>query len=112
MMATLAEMLRGYATKIANLPTEATRFLAGPTSFTDAVTGKMAMPEQRGFAEGFFGLPQKENQTILDPNNIKYMEGYDIGEPFGYAAIASPFVAAGANTVSYTHLTLPTNREV
>ena len=100
MMATLAEMLRGYATKIANLPTEATRFLAGPTSFTDAVTGKMAMPEQRGFAEGFFGLPQKENQTILDPNNIKYMEGYDIGEPFGYAAIASPFVAAGANKLS------------
>jgi hypothetical protein len=51
MMATLAEMLRGYADKIANLPTEATRFLAGPTSFLDTVTGKMNMPEQRGFAE-------------------------------------------------------------
>jgi hypothetical protein len=99
-MATLAEMLRGYADKIANLPTEATRFLAGPTSFLDATTGKMNMPEQRGFAEGFFGLQKPENQSVLDPRNNQYTEGYDTGEPFGYAAIASPFVAAGANKLS------------
>jgi hypothetical protein len=100
MMATLAEMLRGYADKIANLPTEATRFLAGPTSFLDTVTGKMNMPEQRGFAEGFFGLEKPQNQSVLDPKNNQYTEGYDTGEPFGYAAIASPFVAAGANKLS------------
>jgi hypothetical protein len=99
-MATLAEMLRGYADKIANLPTEATRFLAGPTSFLDATTGKMNMPEQRGFAEGFFGLEKPQNQSVLDPRNNQYTEGYDTGEPFGYAAIASPFVAAGANKLS------------
>jgi hypothetical protein len=99
-MATLSEMLRGYADKIANLPTEATRFLAGPTSFLDATTGKMNMPEQRGFAEGFFGLQKPENQSVLDPRNNQYTEGYDTGEPFGYAAIASPFVAAGANKLS------------
>jgi hypothetical protein len=99
-MATLSEMLRGYADKIANLPTEATRFLAGPTSFLDATTGKMNMPEERGFAEGFFGLQKPENQSVLDPRNNQYTEGYDTGEPFGYAAIASPFVAAGANKLS------------
>ena len=99
-MATLAEMLRGYADKITNLPTEATRFLAGPTSFLDATTGKMVMPEQRGFAEGFFGLQKPENLSVLDPRNNQYNEGYDIGEPFGYAAVASPFVAAGANKLS------------
>jgi hypothetical protein len=100
MMATLAEMLRGYADKIANLPTEATRFLAGPTSFLDATTGKMNMPEERGFAEGFFGLQKPENLSVLDTRNNQYNEGYDIGEPFGYAAVASPFVAAGANKLS------------
>jgi hypothetical protein len=100
MMATLAEMLRGYADKITNLPTEATRFLAGPTSFLDATTGKMNMPEERGFAEGFFGLQKPENLSVLDPRNNQYNEGYDIGEPFGYAAVASPFVAAGANKLS------------
>lgn len=99
-MATLAEMLRGYADKIANLPTEATKFLAGPTSFLDTVTGKMNMPEEKGFSQGFFGVEPDKNLTVLDPNNIKYMEGYDIGEPFGYAAVASPFVAAGANKLS------------
>jgi hypothetical protein len=99
-MATLAEMLRGYADKIANLPTETTRFLAGPTSFLDATTGKMNMPEERGFAEGFFGLQKPENLSVLDPRNNQYNEGYDIGEPFGYAAVASPFVAAGANKLS------------
>jgi hypothetical protein len=99
-MATLAEMLRGYADKIANLPTEATRFLAGPTSFLDATTGKMNMPEERGFAEGFFGLQKPENLSVLDPRNNQYNEGYDTGEPFGYAAVASPFVAAGANKLS------------
>jgi hypothetical protein len=100
MSTTLAQMLRGYADKVANFPTEATKFLAGPTSFLDAVTGKMNMPEEKGFSQGFFGVEPDKNLTVLDPNNVKYMEGYDIGEPFGYAAIASPFVAAGANKLS------------
>jgi hypothetical protein len=60
----------------------------------------MNMPEERGFAEGFFGLQKPENLSVLDPRNNQYTEGYDTGEPFGYAAIASPFVAAGANKLS------------
>jgi hypothetical protein len=99
-MATLADMLRGWSDKVINLPTEAQRFMVSPTSFIDALTGKQALPTETGFAQGATGTPQQQNLTVLDPNNRAYMEGYDIGEPFSYAAIASPLVASGATKLS------------
>jgi hypothetical protein len=99
-MATLAEALRAYSDRLINLPTEVQKFIVGPTSFLDAVTGKTALPSQKGFAEGATGAPMQQNLTVLDPNNRSYMEGYETGEPFGYAAMASPFAAAGATKLS------------
>ena len=99
-MPTLAELLREYSDKLVNLPTEAQRFIVSPTSFIDALTGKTTLPAQAGFAQGATGTPQKENLTVLDPNNRAYMEGYSQGEPFGYAAMAIPGLEAGATRLS------------
>ena len=92
----LGDKLQG----LLDVPTTASRFLVNPTAFIDATTGKTAMPMQKGFAEGATGLPQRENLTVLDPNNRAYMEGYSQGEPFSYAAMALPFASAGANKLS------------
>lgn len=99
-MASLAELLRQGADNLINLPTKAQQFLVNPTGVIDALTGKTAMPKEKGFAESATGLPQRENMSVLDPNNRAYMEGYFEGEPYGYAAVASPFVAAGATKLS------------
>jgi hypothetical protein len=99
-MASLAELLRQKADSFINLPTKAQQFLVNPTGVIDAVTGKTAMPKEKGFAESATGLPQRENMSVLDPSNRAYMEGYFEGEPYGYAAVASPFVAAGATKLS------------
>lgn len=90
-MPTLAELLREYSDKLVNLPTEAQRFIVSPTSFIDTLTGQTTLPAQTGFAQGATGTPQKENLTVLDPNNRAYMEGYNIGEPVAIAAGALPF---------------------
>jgi hypothetical protein len=92
----LGDKLQG----LLDVPTSAARFLVNPTAFVDATTGKTAMPKEVGFAEGASGLPQRENLTVLDPRNRAYMEGYQTGEPFSYAAMASPMVGAGATKLS------------
>jgi hypothetical protein len=92
----LGDKLQG----LLDVPTSAARFLVNPTAFIDATTGKTAMPREAGFAEGAAGLPQRENLSVLDPRNRSYMEGYQTGEPFSYAAMASPFVGAGATKLS------------
>jgi len=99
-MASLAELLRQKADSLINLPTKAQQFLVNPTGVIDALTGKTAMPREKGFAESATGLPARENMSVLDPNNRAYMEGYSEGEPYGYAAVATPLVAAGATKLS------------
>ena len=99
-MASLADFLKDWSDKVVNLPTEAQRFMVSPTSFVDALRGKTTLPAQTGFAQGATGVPQKENLTVLDPNNRAYMEGYSQGEPFGYAAMAIPGLEAGATRLS------------
>lgn len=92
----LGDRLQG----LLDIPTSAARFMVNPTAVVDAVSGKTAMPREKGFAEGLAQLPKTENLSVLDPRNRAYMEGYDIGEPFGYAAALSPFAASGATKLS------------
>jgi hypothetical protein len=92
----LGERLQG----LLEVPTSAARFMVNPTAVLDAMSGKTAMPKEKGFAEGLAQIPQKENLTVLDPANRAYMEGYSQGEPFGYASMALPFAGAGATKLS------------
>lgn len=92
----LGDKLQG----LLDIPTSASKFLVNPTAFIDTATGKTAMPREKGFAEGLAQLPKTENLSVLDPANRAYMEGYDIGEPFGYAGMALPFASAGATKLS------------
>jgi hypothetical protein len=94
-MATLAEMLRQGADRLVNLPSEAQRFITNPQAFTQLLTGKNPLPRETGFAAGATGLPAQE-MSVLDPNQAPYMQGYEQGEPIGYAGMAAPFAAPAA----------------
>ena len=94
-MATLAEMLRQGADRLVNLPSEAQRFVTNPQAFTQLLTGKNPMPRETGFAAGATGL-QAQEMSVLDPNQAPYMQGYNQGEPIGYAGMAAPFAAPAA----------------
>jgi hypothetical protein len=91
-MATLAEMLRQGADKLINLPSEAQRFVTNPQAFTQLLTGKNPLPRETGFAAGATGLSPTDT-SVLDPNQMEYMKGYEQGEPFGIAAMALPLAA-------------------
>lgn len=91
-MATLAELLRQGADKIINLPMEAQRFITNPQAFTQAVTGKNPLPRETGFAAGATGLTP-DQMSVLDPNQMQYMTGYQEGEPLGIASTLVPLAA-------------------
>jgi len=98
-MASLADLLRQGADKLVNLPTEAQRFVTNPQAFIQLLTGKNPMPRETGFAVGATGLPAQQG-TVLDPNYQAYMQGYEQGEPFGYAAMATPAVVPVAKALA------------
>jgi len=98
-MASLADLLRQGADKLVNLPTEAQRFITNPQAFTQLLTGKNPMPRETGFAAGATGLPAQQG-TVLDPDYQAYMQGYEQGEPFGYAAMATPAVVPVAKSLA------------
>jgi len=98
-MANLADLLRQGADKLVNLPTEAQRFVTNPQAFIQLLTGKNPMPRETGFAAGATGLPAQQG-TVLDPNYQAYMQGYEQGEPFGYAAMATPAVIPVAKALA------------
>ena len=95
----LAELLRQGADKLVNFPTEAQRFITNPQAFTQLLTGKNPMPRETGFAAGATGLPAQQG-TVLDPDYQTYMQGYEQGEPFGYAAMATPLVVPVAKALA------------
>jgi len=95
----LAELLRQGADKLVNFPTEAQRFITNPQAFTQLLTGKNPLPRETGFAAGATGLPAQQG-TVLDPDYQTYMQGYEQGEPFGYAAMATPLVVPVAKTLA------------
>jgi len=98
-MASLADLLRQGADKLVNLPTEAQRFVTNPQAFIQLLTGKNPMPRETGFAAGATGLPAQQG-TVLDPDYQAYMQGYEQGEPFGYAAMATPAVVPVAKALA------------
>jgi hypothetical protein len=87
--------LRQGADRLVNLPSEAQRFVTNPQAFTQLLTGKNPMPRETGFAAGATGL-QAQEMSVLDPNQAPYMQGYNQGEPIGYAGMAAPFAAPAA----------------
>lgn len=95
----LAELLRQGADKLVNFPTEAQRFITNPQAFTQLLTGKNPLPRETGFAAGATGLPAQQG-TVLDPDYQTYMQGYEQGEPFGYAAMATPLVVPVAKALA------------
>jgi hypothetical protein len=92
-------MLRQGADKLINLPSEAQRFVTNPQAFTQLLTGKNPLPRETGFAAGATGLEAQE-MSVLDPNQAPYMQGYEQGEPIGYAGMATPFAAPAAVTTA------------
>jgi hypothetical protein len=98
-MATLAELLRQGSDKLINLPSEAQRFITNPQAFTQLLTGKNPLPRETGFAAGATGLPA-DQISVLDPNQMEYMKGYEQGEPFGIAAMALPLVVPTAKALA------------
>ena len=98
-MATLAELLRQGADKLVNLPSEAQRFITNPQAFTQLLTGKNPMPRETGFAAGATGLTPTDT-SVLDPNQMEYMKGYEQGEPFAIAAMAAPLAVPAAKVLA------------
>jgi len=98
-MPSLADLLRQGADKLVNFPTEAQRFITNPQAFTQLLTGKNPMPKETGFTAGATGLPAQQG-TVLDPEYQAYMQGYEQGEPFGYAAMATPAVVPVAKALA------------
>ena len=94
----LAEMLRSGADRLINLPTDAQRFITNPQAFTQLVTGRNPMPRETGFAAGATGLSPTDT-SVLDPNQMAYMQGYSAGEPVGIAAMALPTAVMAAKTL-------------
>jgi hypothetical protein len=94
-MATLAELLRQGADRLVELPNDARRFMTNPQAFTQLITGKNPLPRETGFAAGATGLTPTQT-SVLNPNDMQYMTGYEHGEPFGIAAMALPLAAPAA----------------
>ena len=54
-----------------------------------------------------------ENPDAIEDLHLDYFQaGADVAISASYQASVDGFIAQGIETVSYTHLTLPTNREV
>jgi len=95
-MPTLAELLRQKADSLINLPAEAQRFITNPQAFTE-LFGANQLPRETGFAAGTVGVRPK-NVTeggILNPPNLAYAQGYELGEPIGIASSLLPIAAIG-----------------
>jgi hypothetical protein len=86
-----------------DIPTRATRALVNPTLFS-GLLGAPTLPQQQGMAEAAYGLPARQNMSVLDPKQAAYLQGYQQGEPLSYLGMATPFAApaavAGAKAVA------------
>lgn len=84
-----------------NIPTEAQRFLTNPQAFM-SLLGRNELPQATGFAAGATGLPAQNIAPggVLNPPNLAYQQGYEQGEPFGYAAMALPMVKPTAKALA------------
>jgi hypothetical protein len=102
-MASLLDMAQARLQGLLDIPTRATRALVNPTLFS-GLLGAPTLPQQQGMAEAAYGLPARQNMSVLDPKQAAYLQGYQQGEPLSYLGMATPFaapaVAAGAKAVA------------
>jgi len=102
-MASLLDMAQARLQGLLDIPTRATRALVNPTLFS-GLLGAPTLPQQQGIAEAAYGLPARQNMSVLDPKQAAYLQGYQQGEPLSYLGMATPFaapaVAAGAKAVA------------
>ena len=102
-MASLLDMAQARLQGLLDIPTRATRALVNPTAFS-GLLGAPTLPQQQGIAEAAYGLPARQNMSVLDPKQAAYLQGYQQGEPLSYLGMATPFAApaavAGAKAVA------------
>ena len=102
-MASLLDLAQARLQGLLDIPTRAARGLVNPTAFS-GLLGAPTLPQQQGMAEAAYGLPARQNMSVLDPKQAAYLQGYQQGEPLSYLGMAAPFaapaVAAGAKAVA------------
>ena len=102
-MASLLDLAQARLQGLLDIPTRAGRALVNPTAFS-GLLGAPTLPQQQGMAEAAYGLPARQNMSVLDPKQAAYLQGYQQGEPLAYLGMATPFAApaavAGAKAVA------------
>jgi len=102
-MASLLDLAQARLQGLLDIPTRAGRALVNPTAFS-GLLGAPTLPQQQGIAEAAYGLPARQNMSVLDPKQAAYLQGYQQGEPLSYLGMATPFAApaavAGAKAVA------------
>jgi hypothetical protein len=102
-MASLLDLAQARLQGLLDIPTRAGRALVNPTLFS-GLLGAPTLPQQQGMAEAAYGLPARQNMSVLDPKQAAYLQGYQQGEPLAYLGMATPFAApaavAGAKAVA------------
>lgn len=102
-MASLLDLAQARLQGLLDIPTRAARAIVNPTAFS-GLLGAPTLPQIQGTAEAAYGLPARQNMSVLDPNQAAYLQGYQQGEPLAYLGAATPFaapaVAAGAKAVA------------
>jgi hypothetical protein len=93
-MASLLDLADARLRGLLDIPTRAARAIVNPTLF-GGLLGQ-TLPKEQGFAEAAIGLPSKQNQSVLDPKQAAYMQGYQQGEPVSFATMAAPAVGTAA----------------
>lgn len=94
-MASLLDLAQARLQGLLDIPTRAARALVNPTAFS-GLLGAPTLPQQQGMAEAAYGLPARQNMSVLDPNQAAYLQGYQQGEPLAYLGMATPFAAPAA----------------
>jgi hypothetical protein len=100
-MAGLLDTAQQRLLGLLNIPTEMQRFATNPQAFL-SLLGINKLPQATGFAAGATGLPAKDILPggALNPPNLAYQQGYEQGEPFSYAAMASPLAKPAAKALA------------
>lgn len=102
-MASLLDLAQARLQGLLDIPTRAARAIVNPTAFS-GLLGAPTLPQMQGTAEAAYGLPARQNMSVLDPKQAAYLQGYQQGEPLAYLGMATPFaapaVAAGAKAVA------------
>lgn len=89
-MASLLDLAEARLRGLLDIPTRAARAVVNPTAFSGLLGGP-TLPREQGFAEGFAQLPAKTDMSVLEPSQAAYMQGYDVGVPYGLLASIAPF---------------------